>query len=179
MKRPEVSTSQIVRWEILKGLPGDGPIPKYFHLGHPTPWSEGLVVKFSHADGTSWAGNFQRSAYSRRTEVLLWPEADSVIVIASGAFYLIDASNPDKYSTVRLVTQALLDPQRTMLFVAETLRISAFDRNRRVAWVRQRAGEYHPELTSCVGGILTVEVEVEMGEPGKIVRVSAADGTNL
>lgn len=47
-----------VGWEVLTGLPGDGPIPYHFHLGHPSPWAEGLVVRFWKADGSSWVGNF-------------------------------------------------------------------------------------------------------------------------
>jgi hypothetical protein len=26
----------VVRWEVLKGLLGEGPLPKHFHMGHPT-----------------------------------------------------------------------------------------------------------------------------------------------
>jgi hypothetical protein len=49
------SSGRIVRWEILKGLPGEGLIPKYFHMGHPTPWAEGFVVRFwNEAMQTSW-----------------------------------------------------------------------------------------------------------------------------
>ena len=38
------SGSRNVRWEILHGLPGEGPLPRHFHKGHTAPWTEGLVV---------------------------------------------------------------------------------------------------------------------------------------
>ena len=50
----DANTSRIARWEILPGLPGDGPVPKHFHTGHPTPWAEGFVVRFWNDDGTEW-----------------------------------------------------------------------------------------------------------------------------
>ena len=53
------NTSRIVRWEVLAGLPGEGPIPHHFHLGHPTPWKEGFVVRFWNQDGSEWVGNSQ------------------------------------------------------------------------------------------------------------------------
>jgi len=55
----DANTSRIARWEILPGLPGDGPVPKYFHTCHPTPWAEGFVVRLWNDDGTDWFGNFQ------------------------------------------------------------------------------------------------------------------------
>jgi hypothetical protein len=64
---------RIVRWKILEGLPGEGPAPKYFHVGHPTPWAEGVAIRFWHEDGTEWIGNFQGGAF-RYSNVALWPE---------------------------------------------------------------------------------------------------------
>jgi hypothetical protein len=68
----------VVRWEILKGLPSEGPIPKYFHKGHPTPWAEGFVVRFWNEDGTEWVGNFQGGSGSIGT-VVDSPEATMIV----------------------------------------------------------------------------------------------------
>jgi len=59
MNGTDPGPNSLVRWEILKGLPGEGPLPRYFHLGHSTPWSEGFVVRFWNSDGAEWVGNFQ------------------------------------------------------------------------------------------------------------------------
>ncbi len=92
----DTSTNHIVRWEILKGLPSEGPLPKYFHLGHPTPWSEGFVVRFWNSDGTEWVGNFQ-SGWSPIGTVVDWPEAAIFVVIAYGAAYFLMKSDPQRY----------------------------------------------------------------------------------
>ena len=45
----------LVRYELLKGLPGEGPIPKELHLGPLTPWSERFVVRFwKMKGGNEW-----------------------------------------------------------------------------------------------------------------------------
>ena len=137
-----MSTSQVVRWEILPGLPGEGPPPKYFFVGHATPWVEGLVVRFGNANGTAWTGNFQgRQDWS--TKVVLWPEADAVVVIAVDNFFLVNASDPDDYVTVEarfLVDEVMLDEGRTMLFVAASTTIFAYRRDRQLLWTRTALG---------------------------------------
>src|ERR1700735_784210 len=70
---------RIVRWEILNGLPGEGPMPYDFRVGHPTPWKEGFVVRFWNQNETECLGNFQ-SGYSGHSEVVLWPEGNAICV---------------------------------------------------------------------------------------------------
>src|SRR5579871_1556803 len=135
MSESSPAAGRIARWEILRGLPGEGPAAKYFHLGHPTPWAEGLVIKFFAADESSWVGNFQRSTYVRRTDVISWPEANTIIVIAAGALYLIDAANPAEYRSLKLINGVLFDENREILFVGESIRIHAFDKDRKLRWV--------------------------------------------
>ena len=116
-----------VRWEILKGLPGEGPPPRYFHLGHPTPWKEGLAVRFWKDGGDHWIGNFQ-SGDRGNTQVVSWPEANSVYVIAAGGLYIYSADDPESYTTLGIqshVEGAILSDDRTTLFVLEDYGISA------------------------------------------------------
>jgi hypothetical protein len=170
---------RVVRWEILPGLPGEGPLPKPFHLGHPTPWAEGLVVRFFAADGSSWIGNFQRSSYLRPTEVILWQEANVIVVIAAGALYLIDAANPSDYYWLKLIKGIVFDEHWETLFVADSIRLYAFDRDRRPRWIQEGLGGYDIELIGCQSGVLTVELEEEIGEPRKTVRIRAEDGQRI
>lgn len=176
----EASTSQIVRWEILNGLPGEGPIPKHFHLGHPTPWAEGFVVRFWKADGSEWVGNFQGGGFGH-TELVAWPEANAIVVIAADNLYLVDSQDPGKYVTLGpqcLVSGAILNEDRTKLFVAEQYRVIAYGRDRRPIWESKGLGGLIISI-GRMGGVLAVEVEPEMGEPLVTVRLSADDGSYL
>jgi hypothetical protein len=174
------STSQVVRWEILNGLPGEGPIPEHFHLGHPTPWREGFVVRFWNADGSEWVGNFQDGDFGHR-EILAWPEANAVIVIAADDFYLVDCRDPGNYVTLGpqcLVSGAILNEDRTTLFVAEEYEVVAFGRDRRPIWQSKGLGGLIISIRS-MNGVLAVEVEEEMAEPLRTVRLSTEDGSCL
>ena len=97
MESQSRSVNRVVRWEVLPGLPGEGPEPRHFHTGHPTPWAEGLVIRFWNEDGTEWVGNFQGH---RSREIVLWREADAVVVLVMDNLYVVDAHNPEHYITV-------------------------------------------------------------------------------
>lgn len=140
---------------------------------------EGFIVRFINADGRQWVGNFQRLLSRRPNDVLLWNEANCVIVIASGAFYLIDAANPDDYYSLRFITGIRFDEHRDTLFVAESIRIHAFGRGRRQRWVRENLGGYDVKLVACCSGILLIELEAEIGEPRRTVRIRVADGVTV
>jgi hypothetical protein len=182
MNKPNSTTAGgIVRWETLAGLPGDGPTAYYFHSGHPTPWKEGFVVRFWNQDGTGWVGNFQ-GLQNRGAKVVLWPEADSVIVVAMDAFYLLDAHNPDNYVTlgsVGPVDDVMLDGDHMHLFVSESEQIRGYGRDRRLLWTRSGLGGYDAQLKGCAEGVLTVEVEEELGAATRTLRLSTKDGTIL
>ena len=175
---PAGSTATVVRWEVLKGLPGEGPVAKHFHHGHPTPWNEGAVIRFWNSDGSHWIGNFQ-SRLGWRAEVTHWRESDSVIVVASRDLYLINARNPDEYTTLRFTTSTVFDEQRTVLFVSDSIRIYAFDGDRRLRWMSEALGGYDIELKACGHGVLVAELEEEMGEPRKAIRIRTEDGTTI
>ena len=175
------TTGQIVRWEILKGLPGEGPTPLHFHTGLPTPWAEGFVVRFWNEDETEWVGNFQgRQDWS--TKILLWPEAQSIVVLAMDNFYLVDAVKPDSYVTLEsfaLVDNLMLGDENRLLFVAESTAVHAFDRERRLLWSRRIVNGYDLQLTRCADGVLVVDVERELGGPRREIHISTKDGTAL
>jgi hypothetical protein len=176
----EANTTHVVRWEVLNGLPGEGPIPKHFHLGHPTPWAEGFVVRFWNSDGREWVGNFQGGGFGH-TEIVGWPEASAVVVIATDNFYLVDAKDPANYETLGphcLVSGAILSEDRTKLFVAEEYQVLAYGRDRTAIWQSRGLGGVIISIGE-VGGLLAVEVEQEMGEPAVAVHLSPDDGNDL
>src|SRR5262249_27350003 len=148
--------SRIVRWELLKGLPAEGPVPKHFHTGHPTPWTEDVVLRFFCVDNKSWLGNFQ-GLQDWGVSVLLWREADALIVLARDNFYLVSAMNPDEYQTLDppdLVDSVLLDESQNILFVADTRAIHAFNRDCRRIWTQSGIGWSFPQLKGCSEGVL-------------------------
>jgi hypothetical protein len=168
------TTGRIVRWEILPGLPGNGPVPKHFHTGHPTPWAEGFVVRFWNADGSEWVGNFE-PWWSGCSKLVDWPEANSIAVIAGGNFYLIDARNPDCYSTLgphphRPANDIGFDEQRQTIFVAGGYFVYTFDMQRRLLWEKGRGG-YINRIVSCRESVLTVEIDPETGEPLETAQI--------
>ena len=176
----EVSRDQIVRWEVLNGLPGDGQVPKHCHLGHPTPWMECFVVRFWNADGSEWVGNFQRGSFGQN-EITAWPEANAVVVVAGGNFYLVNVVDPTRFASLgpqSVVSCAILNEDYSKLFVAEENNIIACGRDLRPIWQSRRLDGVVISMQRT-GGALAVEIERELGEPLVTVRLSADDGSCL
>ena len=174
--KADATTSQVVRFEVLPGLPGEGPLPLHFHTGHPTPWAEGIVIRFRNEDGTEWVGNFQ--SRSGGAEAILWPEANAVAVIAGGDFYLIDAKDPDSYTTLGsqcIASEVVLNEHRNVLVVAEGYGLHAFDTNRNRIWLKGPSG-FIRRIVGSAGTSVTVEIEDEDGgplaRPPEIVQIS-------
>ncbi len=170
----------ISKWEVIRGLPGDGPTPLHFHCGHPTPWTGGFVVKFLSADHSEWVGNFQKGIVGFDT-LVDWPEAELLVVVANGAIYFVSKTNPATYSTHRLQSvQALLfDPSRDLLFVADYGDVTAYRRDRTIAWQQEGLGLPGIALNMCTDGVLAIEVEFEMGEPWASITLAVSDGSIL
>ena len=172
-------TNQAPRREVLKGLPAEGPFPTHFHQGHPTPWTEGFVVRFRNAGGNEWVGNFQEETLGRN-EVVHWPEANALIVIAADNFYLIHSTNPGSYVSggpLCFASGLFLNDDRTTLFVADLYKVVAYRRDRKPIW---QATTEDLGMIIWMGerdGIVAVEVEVEMGEALVDVRISPHNGS--
>jgi len=180
MGEPKASTSQIIRWEILPGLPGEGPVPKHFHLGHPTPWAEGFVVRFWNEDGIEWVGNFNKGV-TPFGSVLDFSEAEIIVVIASGACYFVPKTEPERYTTFGSgVKGALFDERRTLLILAHAGGdLAAYDRTGATVWKHENLSAGGIRLKSCDGGIITAEIEYDYEGQWRTARLSAADGTDL
>jgi len=173
------SISRIVRWEILKGLPADGPLPRYFHMGHPTPWAEGFVVRFWNDDGTEWVGNFQ--AQWGEGSVFDLRGATSLVVIAYGACYLLPKSDPERYVCQgSLVTSALVcDEQRILALAYQGGDLIGYDPTGTEAWVRDALAVDGVRLQSCIDGIITADIEYDYYGSWRTIRIRATDGTDL
>ncbi len=175
----ESSTNRIVRWEVLQGLPSDGPLPKHFHSGHPTPWAEGFVVRFWNDDGTEWVGNFQGQWGVE--SVFDLPESTVLIVIADGACYFLPKSDPERYTCHgHGVTSALVDEEGTLLILAyRGGDLVAYGRDGTRVWVRDSFAVVGIELKSCTDGIVTVDIEYDYEGSWRTVQIRAEDGTDV
>jgi hypothetical protein len=129
-------------------------------------------------DGTEWVGNFQgRQNWSPK--IFHWPEAESMVVLATNDLYLVGASNPDDYTILEYVDDVMMDEERSLLFGFAFSAVHAFGRNRRKIWSQERLNGYDPQFESCREGVLSVVVEEELGGGRKVVRLSAQDGALL
>lgn len=77
------------RFERLPGLPGTGPVPEQFSETGLGRHQEGLVVRFTPANGEAWVGNFQ-SGLAGYEEILPHPDGRHIVVVAGGQGYIID-----------------------------------------------------------------------------------------
>ena len=168
----------IVRWEILQGLPGEVAPPRHFHVGNPRPWQEGFVVRFWHASGSDWVGNFQ--AGISRGAVLDWNEAGLILVFASGLLYLLNKNDLTYRFAASAVTGFLFDEQRTMLICARVGgRMVAYGRTGETLWSSDRLSVDVIELKSCVAGVISAEGDDYDGVSRHPIRISAATGACL
>ncbi len=76
------------------------------------------------------------------------------------------------------ITGVLFNEDGRMLFISDGIRIFGYGTDRRLAWVREGLGGYDIEMESCLAGVLTIQLEEEMGETRKIIRLLAKDGSN-
>ncbi len=78
-----------MKYEILKGLPGTGPIPEMYSSDGLKYFGEGLVICFWDKNGNRWIGNFQKGATSLNY-IGLHPNGNDAIVLAGGTGYILD-----------------------------------------------------------------------------------------
>lgn len=74
----------------LPGLPGDGEFPRQFSATGQGMHREGYVVEFTPSGDPSWVGNFQPGG-GILTGIFEFLESQSVLVVARGQGYLVDA----------------------------------------------------------------------------------------
>jgi hypothetical protein len=169
---------RVVRFEVLPGLPGEGPVPKHFHTGHPTPWAEGFVVRFWNEDGTNWVGNFQAGITEFSTCIEL-PEASMAVIVSGGACYFLALDHP-KGVTVQGddITRILLSETRSVIVAHLAGAVRAFDYNGTPAWTRADLGANELVLKSCSAGSVVADVEDWEGH-WHTIRLAEMDGSDL
>ena len=86
----------MLKFKILEYRDPYAPLPEHFGGER---YAEGLVVEFYPDNGEKWVGNFLKSS-NGSTDIIEHPDGRSIIVVASGAGYVID---PEKHSLVSVI----------------------------------------------------------------------------
>jgi hypothetical protein len=178
MSEPHSTPGEIVRWETLPGLPGDCPIPKHFHLGRPTPWSVGFVVRFWNVDGTEWVGNFQIGV-TYFSGIVEMPAGKLLVIVARGACYFLPVNDPETFRVESgEVINSLLSEEGSLILGHPTGEISFFDRTGTLRWSRNDLGADELVLRSCASGVVVAYVQDWEGN-WRTVRLAEMDGSDL
>ena len=174
------ATNRFVQWEILTGLPAEGPIPRHFHRGRPTPSADDFVVRFRNSDGSEWIGIFQGDIFGP-DDVMVWPEANAVIVYTAGNFYLVDSSDPGSYEAGGPLCRPgfFLNDDHTKLFVNDFCSVVAYGRDRTAIWQSSVEDLGTIAWMKEMDGVIALGVNQKMGEPVADVRLSPEDGRRI
>jgi len=127
--------------EKLAGLPAYGPPATSFSSTGKQLYSEGLVIRFTTNDGTSWIGNFQRGG-TQYDYINHHPNGKNALIIASGQGYIVD---PVDRQLVGLLGGAIVDvfnhpSQRAVVLNQQNLSFAAIGatgniwQSRRISW---------------------------------------------
>jgi hypothetical protein len=127
--------------EKLAGLPTYGPPAMSFSFTGKELYSEGLVIRFTTNDGTSWIGNFQRGGMGY-DYINHHPNGKNALIIASGQGYIVD---PVDRHLVGLLGGGIVDlfshPSRhAVVLNQQNLSFAAIDatgqiwQSRRISW---------------------------------------------
>lgn len=149
-----------MRAQFEPGLPGTGPFPVHMHQGHPTPWSEGVVVRVFPDRAHEWIANLQGS-HGYATKIVSWPRAGAIWVVINGGVYLLYAEEPARwryYADLGIDCRVLNDHELALLTTYYDL--IAIRPSGEIAWARSLA----------IDGVEIVEVR-----DGKIIGLACVD----
>ncbi len=177
MSAADAKPTGIVRWKVLNGLPGEGPLAKHFHLGHPTPWAEGFVVRFFNEDGSVWIANFQ-SGVTNFSGCFELPDSRIGVIISRGTCYFLPFDNPEQIANGSgEITSAVQSDNGNLILGSLTGEIVAFDRMGRLKWRRNDFAADDLMVRSCVSGTIVADVEDWQGN-WRTVRIAEDSGAD-
>ena len=149
-------------YEEIDELPSSASLPHYYYPG-TTTWSEtriavpvprpptdGVLIKVIPPRGVPWIGTFAFGIVSRNgvTRVLTTPNPDVLCVAAKGAGYLVSASDPRTWKTVR--AHPVLDvrqiPASRLVVFADFTDLVAYGADG-IAWETERLGADDVKIT--------------------------------
>jgi hypothetical protein len=105
-------------------------------MGRPSPWSEGIVVRFEPDAGPEWIGNLE-PGYGGTTKIVPWEDAHAFIVIADGATYFVRPDAPDDWRHLAADGwDCVLTPSHDLAILCTEDGLSAITRNGSELWSR-------------------------------------------
>jgi hypothetical protein len=161
-------------FEVLPGLPGEGPYPEQFTTSGGTH-REGFVVRVIPEHGAAWIGNFQ-PGLGAISKVVVHPDGKTLLVFSRGLAYPIDPE------TRRLASPAVDDGVRDICVSGDQLVLVGYTgltilgpgdqrwQSQRLAWDGIK--------DVCIEGVkLTAMGWDAMGDVWRPVEVALRDGT--
>lgn len=109
-------------------------MPVHLHAGHPTPWSEGIVVRIEPDEGPAWIANAQPGVgYARKLH--FWHRANSLIMIARGAVYLVCPDPPSEWQFVDFTgIDCQLTPSESLAIISTYTDVIAIGLDWTIRW---------------------------------------------
>jgi hypothetical protein len=108
-------------YEVLQGLPPYGPMYIPIGPGFESPYSEGYVVRFIKADGSTWIANFG-VGWTSFTFIEQFSQSRNVVVIAKGQGYIISAESKDPIAVFGVdINWADLYKDKNLVFTTGTV----------------------------------------------------------
>lgn len=171
----------MIRWQQIAPTPADLEDALYFCFDHPTPSQEGFVLRFSQPERNSWMGNFQRSI-TNYADVIDWPEASVIVIIAFGACYFVNPNEPQKYvahSSGGVMHRPIFNNDRSMILVPDYGDVYAYNRTASLLWRREDLSDFEVRVENCSGDVVTVASEDDSTEIRQTIRLRCSDGRRL
>jgi hypothetical protein len=142
----------------LTELPGDGKhSPIYFPGASRTGGKDGILLKFTNANGEQWTGCFAFGNY-QFCGVFALPNPDCVCAVSNGAGYWVNVNEPEKSSEIRVfpIRDVRAVPGAQILLFADFTSLFAFGPDgqlwkHRVCWDDLKIQDIHGGIVKGVG----------------------------
>ncbi len=139
------SFSRNYECNILTELPAITGDHYYYPSGSKTGGKDGLMIKFTSSDGSSWIGTFSwgtRTTKGVKTGIFTYPDPNKVCVVACGIAFVVDVSDPRKFKEINVfpVTSVVSIPARGILVLSSQTKLYAYGASglvwetKRLAW---------------------------------------------
>jgi hypothetical protein len=143
---------------------------------------DGVLVEVFNAQGDNWTGVFAFGTFSPKgmTGVYQMPDRDRFCVVAKGAAYVVDSTNPTDWEEVSLVP--ILDVRcsksyKILLFANDT-ELCAYDRHG-LKWTTERLSWHDLRIKEVSESEVIAEYWDIRDEAFSEVRVKLEDGTSI
>lgn len=154
----------MIRYRILPGLPGTGPVPVQFSYLKGGRHKEGLVVDFySEGDKSVWIGNFQ-PGLTNYSDVTDHPKSDYCVVIAGGQGYVVNRNSAKLVECLGGTIISFLQlPEYGLTLLIENDNLIALDAEK-IIWTHYFNNVDGIQGVRLVSRVLTGEVNIIPGD---------------